>query len=182
MDDKEFKLKKLSEEEIREKLETSVRSFGDLVSGQERWGDRKLSINHARLCLTWIVDIIDASTFGNEFNQYEKEECKNIFIRASRLLQVSDTASCDEIETAQKTSAKFLTDELGITTSNKRPKASDRELLRSYLYYVNGKGLSNSKAYIEMSRQFPIKPDTIKKRISHYIQSDRFDYLDDIEE
>ena len=154
--------KRLVSEQLKEKIQS------DSSDSCSRFYERKTGINSAKLCLEFIVDIIDCSTYGGLRFDLEIEKVKSIFATTARLLE-QPKGRCLTIE-QERSAIKYLTDNLGLTASNKRPVVSDHKLQSLFLKYI--KTMTTTNAYNQISIETGLKLGTVKAKINRQAKDD----------
>jgi hypothetical protein len=145
---------------VSEKLKMKIKN--DLTNSCERFRERKTGISSAKLCLEFIADLVSCSIYGGLYFDQNIEEVKNIFNTAAKLLEVPKGNS---LTVEQEHSAiKYLTDNLGLTASNKRAFVSDEKLVFLFLDYI--KTSKTTDVYERISKETGLKVETIKKKIN----------------
>lgn len=148
--------KNLVTDRVREKIYKDIKTEG------ERFTERHISIESSKQCLEFIADLIDSSTYGLPYTDQWVDEIKNIFLTTAKLLDIKKDDS--DLEEKQRSAIKYLTDNLGLTASNKRPSISDEKIITLFRSTIEIMG--TSQAYESVAKEIGVKPETVKKKVN----------------
>lgn len=128
----------------------------DLFDNNKRWHERKTDIKGTAEGLRWMADVIGASQWGSHPKDDDVMYMRNAFLLAAEAMENLNHPNLDsyEITNHRKKIAKKLTDELGITSINKRPKISGKTVLSLFYTYTIEHGLGKMDAYKKIATEY----------------------------
>ncbi|EPT9247146.1 hypothetical protein ACVTNU_003882 [Vibrio parahaemolyticus] len=152
----------------------------DFYDKNLRWHNRNVE-DRTALALRWVADVIGASKWGVVEGGDEIEELKNIFLDAAMSLEELDRVS--DVKDREFI-AKKLTDSLGITTANKRPKLSGQAALDLLYRHTIDEGYGKMEAYEKIAKEYGYSENSTKSVrdiIKKYWKESWTNYYDHLE-
>lgn len=157
----------------------------DFYDQNLRWHNRNLEEQRTSLALRWVADVIGASRWGVVEGGDEIEELKNIFLDAAMSLEEIDCDSDSYEKVDNRTAiAKKLTDALGITSTNRRPKLSGQAALSLLYKYTIDEGCSKTDAYKKIANDYGLSENStrsVTSIIKKYWEESWTNYYDHLE-
>ncbi|HHG3202606.1 TPA: hypothetical protein ACPVX7_004261 [Vibrio parahaemolyticus] len=152
----------------------------DFYDKNLRWHNRNVE-DRTALALRWVADVIGASKWGVVEGGDEIEELKNIFLDAAMSLEELDRVSDAK---DRKSIAKKLTDSLGITSANKRPKLTGQAALDLLYKYTIDEGQGKMEAYEKIAKEYGYSKNSTRSVtgiIERYWEESWTNYYDHLE-
>lgn len=157
----------------------------DFYDKNLRWHNRNLEEQRTALALRWVADVIGASKWGVVEGGDEIEELKNIFLDAAMSLEEIDCDSDSYKKVDNRAAiAKKLTDALGITSTNKRPKLSGQAALSLLYKYTIDEGCGKTDAYKKIANDYGLSENStrsVTSIIKKYWKESWTNYYDHLE-